>query len=156
MRSSDLATGLLLIVVGLAVAGYAQTFPPMPGQPIGPSMFPTVIGVGLALVGAVIGISGLKHRNARWFEADDWTRSPRAFGRVALVTGVLIAYTALVDRLGFLVTGTLLLSVLLAAFGTRRRSIVPLAIGVTVLIHACFYTGLGVPLPWGVLEPIAW
>jgi putative tricarboxylic transport membrane protein len=156
MRPNDLTTGLIVLAAGLAVAGYAQTFPPMPGQPVGPGLFPTIIGVGLALIGAVVATSGLKRRDTRWIEFDDWVRSPRALVRVALVLAALIVYTAVVDRLGFLITGSVLLSVLFAAFGVRRRAIVPLAVGVTVGIHACFYTGLGVPLPWGVLEAMAW
>jgi putative tricarboxylic transport membrane protein len=156
MRTSDLTTGLFVMAGGIAVAGYAQTLPPMPGQPIGPSLFPTVIGVALALAGGVLALSGLKQRDTRWLELDAWTRTPRALARVALVIIVLIAYTLVVDALGFLITGGLFLSVLFAAFGTRRGWILPIAIGVTVAIHYAFYTVLGVPLPWGVLEAIAW
>jgi putative tricarboxylic transport membrane protein len=156
MRTSDLTTGLIIMAGGLAVAGYAQTLPPMPGQPIGPSLFPTVIGVGLALAGAVLALSGLNRRATPWLELDAWARTPRALARVALVIIVLIAYTVVVDPLGFLITGVLFLSVLFAAFGARRGWILPIAIGVTVAIHYAFYTVLGVPLPWGVLEAIAW
>ena len=59
---------------GLLVAGYAQTFPPMPGQNIGPSLFPTVIGIGLALAGGVLAVSGLKRRDTPWLEIDAWAR----------------------------------------------------------------------------------
>ncbi len=156
MRPSDFTTGLLVMAGGLAVAGYAQTFPPMPGQRIGPSLFPTVIGLGLALVGAVLALSGPRRRGTPWIAIDAWARNPRALARVALVIIVLITYTVVVDPLGFFITGVLFLSVLLAAFGARRTWILPLAIGVTVAIHYGFYTVLGVPLPWGVLEPIAW
>ena len=31
-----------------------------------------------------------------------------------------------------------------------------LAIGVSLLIHLIFYKGLGVPLPWGLLQSWAW
>ena len=156
MRTSDLTTGLIVMAGGLAVAAYAQTLPPMPGQPIGPSLFPTVIGVGLALAGAALALSGLKQRDTRWLELHAWTRTPGAIARVTLVIVALIAYTLIVDALGFLITGVLFLSVLFAAFGTRRAWILPIAIGVTVAIHYAFYTVLGVPLPWGILEAMAW
>ncbi len=156
MRASDLTTGLIIAIGGLAVAGYALTFPPMPGQPVGPSLFPTIIGTGLALVGAVLAVSGLKQRGVPWLAIDGWARTPRALARVALVIASLIAYTLVVDALGFLVTGVVLLSMLFAAFGARRAWILPIAIGVTVAMHYAFYTWLGVPLPWGLLEAVAW
>jgi putative tricarboxylic transport membrane protein len=156
MRPSDLTTGLIVMAGGLAVAGYAQTFPPMPGQNIGPSYFPTVIGVCLASAGAALAVSGLKRRDTPWLAIDAWARTPRALARAALVVVALIGYTVVVDPLGFLITGVLFLSVLFAAFGARRRWILPVAIGVTVAIHYAFYTVLRVPLPWGLLEAIAW
>ncbi len=156
MRPSDLITGLVVLAGGLAAAGYAQTFPPMPGQRIGPGLFPTVIGLGLALAGGVLALSGLTQRGAPWVEIEDWARNPRAFARAALVIGLLIAYTLVVNALGFFITGSLFLAVLCAAFGARGAWIVPLAIGVPFAIHYCFYTVLGVPLPWGVFEGIAW
>jgi putative tricarboxylic transport membrane protein len=33
---------------------------------------------------------------------------------------------------------------------------VPIALVLTLLIHYAFYKLLRVPLPWGVLQPIAW
>jgi putative tricarboxylic transport membrane protein len=156
MRASDLTIGLIVAIGGLAIAGYAQTFPPMPGQPIGPSLFPTIIGAGLAAVGAMLILSGLKQHGVPWLTVDGWARTPRALARVTLVVVSLIAYTLVVDALGFLVTAVVLLSILFAAFGSRPVWILPIAMGVTVAMHYAFYTVLGVPLPWGVLEAFAW
>ena len=38
----------------------------------------------------------------------------------------------------------------------RLALIVPVALVSTLVIHTLFYKGLRVPLPWGVLTPIAW
>ena len=156
MRSSDLVTGLLLLAGGLTIAGYAQTFPPMPGQDVGPSLFPTIIGAGLALAGGGLAASGLKQRGTRWLEVEQWARLPRARARVGLVIVTLIGYTALVEPLGFIITGVLLLAVLFAAFGVRWAWSVPLALGVPLAIHYGFSTVLRVPLPRGILEAVAW
>jgi putative tricarboxylic transport membrane protein len=48
------------------------------------------------------------------------------------------------------------LSALFVAFGVRRIWIAPVALVATIVIHFGFYTLLRVPLPWGVLEAIAW
>ena len=38
----------------------------------------------------------------------------------------------------------------------RLALIVPVALVSMLVIHTLFYKGLRVPLPWGVLTPIAW
>ena len=156
MRFSDTSTGLLLLLAGLLIAGYAQTFPPMPGQNVGPGLFPTIVGSGLALLGVLLALSGLRQREAAHFSADDWTRRPRMVANGALVTADLILYALLVDALGFFLTSLVFLSLLWLAFGVRWRWIGPLAVAVTLAFHYSFYSLLHVPLPWGVFERFAW
>lgn len=156
MRLSDKLAGLLILVFGLVVAGYATTFPPMRGQPVGPSLFPTVIGCGFALFGLILLVSGARADAGPLFALDDWMRRPRMVANFAVVVGSLLFYALVVDRLGFFITSVVFLGVLFLAFGVSRRRIVPLALVVTLVIHYGFYTLLRVPLPWGVLEGIAW
>ena len=42
------------------------------------------------------------------------------------------------------------------AFSVRVQLVLPLALLVTLVIHAAFYKGLRVPLPWGILQPLQW
>ena len=74
----------------------------------------------------------------------------------AIALGAVVLYALALDRVGFLITATLLLTVLFTAFGVRRSQILPLAAAVALGIHFIFYTLLRVPLPWGLLEGIAW
>jgi putative tricarboxylic transport membrane protein len=74
----------------------------------------------------------------------------------ALVVGDVLFYALVVDRLGFLITAFVFLSVLFLAFEVERKWIAPIAVVVTLGIHYGFYTLLRVPLPWGVLGGIAW
>jgi putative tricarboxylic transport membrane protein len=73
-----------------------------------------------------------------------------------LVVAGLVLFIALVGALGFFVTSSALLLVLFLAFGVRPLHAVPIAIVVPVIVHYVFYTVLRVPLPWGVLEGVAW
>jgi len=68
----------------------------------------------------------------------------------------LLAYCLLVETLGFFVCAPLLLGTLLAVLQVRAWTVPVIAIGVSVLIHFIFYKGLGVPLPWGLLQSWAW
>jgi putative tricarboxylic transport membrane protein len=82
--------------------------------------------------------------------------SPRHVVAFFLVVGVNVFYIILVDKIGFILTGIVYLVALFAVFGVRMRSILPLAIIVTLGIHYSFYKLLKVPLPWGVLQSWAW
>jgi putative tricarboxylic transport membrane protein len=157
MRLSDRLAGVLILAFGLAIAGYAlATFPPMPGQEVGPSLFPTVIGAGFALFGATLTLTGLRGESGPLLVVDEWVRHHRLRRNFAVVVGGLLFYAAAVDLLGFFITAILFLSALFLAFGVARRRILPLAILVTLVIHYGFYTLLRVPLPWGVLGGLAW
>ena len=156
MRVSDTLSGLVISIFGAAIAAYARTFPPMPGQPVGPSLFPTIVGCGLIIFGAALMVSAARTPHTRWIALDDWARRPRMVVNVALVTGAVGFYALAVGWLGFLITAKIFLAILFLAFGVRRGRIVPLALAVTIVMHYAFYTLLRVPLPGGVLEEIAW
>ena len=42
------------------------------------------------------------------------------------------------------------------AFTGRWRTAVPVAVVAAVGVHAVFYGLFQVPLPWGLLQPLAW
>jgi putative tricarboxylic transport membrane protein len=156
MKLSDKLSGLLIVLAGLAVVAHAARFPPSPGQPIGPSAFPTMIGIGLVLLGAALAYTGEWAPGASWVGRDEWLHRPRMVLNFVLVFASLFFYSFVVDRAGFFITGFTFLSVLFLAFGVTRAWIAPVAFAVTLLIHYGFYSLLRVPLPWGLLEAIAW
>ena len=156
MRFRDTLSGLLTLLFGVAVGGYAWSFPRTPGQNIGPGLFPILIGSGLALAGLVLIWSGRRDRATPLVVIDERMRRPRMLLNAALVIGALVFYAVAVDTLGFFLTAFGFLVVLFLAFGVRRRWIAPIAAGVTLGLHVAFYTLLRVPLPWGWLEGMAW
>jgi putative tricarboxylic transport membrane protein len=161
VKLNDAVWGAVLILFSAAVLLHVRGFPAMPGQKVGPALFPALIAIGLAVCAALLIVKGLATRaqngeRARWGELDQWTRHRRqvlAFGAVIAVNAF---YIGLVHRLGFIITGIVYLSTLFAVFGVRRVWIVPLALAVTLVIHYAFYKLLRVPLPWGLLQGIAW
>jgi putative tricarboxylic transport membrane protein len=156
MKFSDRLSGLLILIFGVAIVAYARTFPAMPGQSVGPSLFPTVIGSGLVLVGATLMFTGARTRSGSWIELDDWVRRPRMVFNFALVIVDLVFYALAVNWLGFFITSFVFLAALFLTFGVTRKWIAPLAVIVTMVIHYGFYTLLRVSLPWGVLGGLAW
>jgi putative tricarboxylic transport membrane protein len=156
MRASDRASGVFSIACGAGVAAYAWTFPAAAGHPIGPAAFPITIGCALVIAGVLLLIGGARRRSGTGIDFTAWTRDRRQAANFAIVPASVLFYAVAVERLGFLITAILLLAILFSAFGVRRARILPLAVAVTLAIHFSFYTLLRVPLPWGVLEGIAW
>lgn len=156
MRFTDTLSGLLTAAFGLAVAGYASTFPPMPGQPVGPGLFPALVGIGFVLFGLMLAVSGLRAGERPAVALDAWTRRRRTVLSGLAVPGALAFYVLVVDRLGFLLTSVVFLAALFGVFGANRRWMGPVAVAVTLALHYGFQSLLRVPLPWGVLQGIAW
>src|SRR5262245_25936451 len=61
MQLSDRVTGSFLVLLGGACAYGGWLLPPVPGQEIGPDVFPLVIGSGLVICGVMIAF-GIGHR----------------------------------------------------------------------------------------------
>jgi putative tricarboxylic transport membrane protein len=159
VKLGDAIWGALLLVLAGSLLWHVQGFPKMPGQHVGPAVLPGAIAVGLGVCGALLVVRGLRARAAasmRWVEWPVWIGSrPHVLALAALV-GVNVFYLLAVQALGFVLTGTAYLFVLMWALHVRPASALALAVVMTLVIHYGFYKLLKVPLPWGVLQSVAW
>jgi putative tricarboxylic transport membrane protein len=157
MRLNDAIFGVLLIVFAIAEIAYTRTFPSLHGQAYGPDLFPILIGVGFLITGAILTIQGLAQRAVQpLVETGAWAADRRNVVNFALVLLALLFYIAASDWLGFILTAFIIMLVLLKSFGSGMATAVVVAALTTLAIHALFARVLLVPLPWGVLQPVAW
>lgn len=160
MKINDAIWGIVLMVFGGALLFHVSSFPPIPGQQVGPNVLPGAVAVGLAVCGAILLVTGLRRAArggaTRWFEWPVWVSSgPHRLAFIVLVV-VNLLYLFGVQTLGFVLTGVIYLAALMMALRVPVRRALPVAIVMTLVIHYGFYKLLKVPLPWGVLQPIAW
>ena len=154
MKVSDVLTGILLAIFGIAVVLYSQTFPAIPGQDFGPRAFPTAIGAGFILCAIFLIRNGLKARpRAEWFRLSNEFRSAHSVFRFLLVPIMIVLYILFSDSMGFVVFSVIFLLALFLAFGVRPVPAVVVAVLGGVIIFYAFYSLLHVPLSWGLLEP---
>jgi putative tricarboxylic transport membrane protein len=156
VRLNDAVIGIALILFALAMIAYTRTFPAMPGQDYGPALFPTLIGIGLIVTGAILIASGLRRRRVEpLFGGGEWLRSgPHVINFLAVVGG-LVLYIVASDWLGFIVTSLLLLFGWLVLFrGGKPISSFAIALAVTLGVDYAFSQLLLVPLPLGLLQPL--
>jgi putative tricarboxylic transport membrane protein len=153
MKLNDAVIGVFLLALAVAVWVAVRDFPNIPGQNVGPALFPTLVAAGLAGTGAILVISGLKSRADGWIGFAGWAGSPRLLFKAFLVVVALLFYIVAAPPLGFFLSGTLILLVLFIALGARPLSGIPIAILSTWIIQEVFVGLLRVPLPPGIFEP---
>src|SRR6201988_80230 len=141
MRLPDRVTGLFLVGLGAAAAYGGWKLPPVPGQPVGPNVFPLVIGTGLALCGLAIafgiGHSFEEEEEIVPFEGGE-APAPRGklYGlRALLPPALLLFYVLAADRLGLILTAGLIVFVTSTALGARLKLSLPLAVLAPIAIH---------------------
>ncbi len=156
MKLNDAIFGLLLLALGSAVLFAIQGFPKIPGQPVGPALFPGLIASGLCIAGVLLIARGLRRPRQAWLVFDDWVRSPRHVAALLVLLGSVVFYIVAAHRLGFLPTSLVILLAMFRVLRVPWGRAVLIAVVATLVVHFAYYKLLRVPLPWGVLTPLAW
>lgn len=157
MKLNDAVFGLLLLVLGGVVLFIVRDYPSIPGQQVGPDLFPGLIAVGLCIGGCVLLVRGWRVRaTVPWLQMGDWVRSPRHVLALALLIGSVLFYILVSQQLGFLLTAVPILAILFRVLQVPLGRSVLIAVIASLVIHFAFYKLMRVPLPWGVLEQYAW
>ena len=145
------AVGVFLVVDALNLpGGYAKV------DPVGPKLFPMVIGIGLivlALVLAVVIPRGSKGEADAGEDIDP--DLPSDWRTVGLLVAIFVAMILLVNPLGWTITSSLMFAGAATVLGSRhyvRNVVVGVVLGIASFY--AFYSGLGIPLPAGILDGI--
>ena len=168
-RVGDAPIGAAFLALSLAVLWHVSDFPPAPGQPYGPALFPGLIAAGLAACSALLLVTALRakpsardagavsHRASpvRGVPANQPAAAP-GWAPFVITLIALVGYVVLVNRLGFLPSAVLMLGALLYAYGVKPWLAGVVALVGSLLVHTAFYKLLKVPLPWGILSSLAW
>lgn len=157
MKISDFYSGLLLALFGIWMAGYGFSLPEVPGQSVGPGVFPISVGLLFVIFGSTLSVGRLKQK-----DIGKPVVLSEDYGRIKNVLRLLSVFVALVvfvlgyETLGFILVSMFLLGLLFLAFGVRWTQALLYALILPFAIHFSFYKLLSVPLAWGLLNPIAW
>ena len=165
MKFSDRTTGLFVAGLGALAWYFGRKLPDVPGQQVGPSIFPIVVGAALVICGLLIAFrigSGFEEdpelvvsedgATAREEEvASDW----RGGLKVALPPALLLFYALVVEWLGFLPTAFIMVMIIALALKASWRLALGLALIGPPIVNTIFLKLLRVPLPGGFL-PLPW
>ena len=147
------AAGVLAIGAGLlwgsfylpTGGGYAQ---------VGPGVVPRGMGILTLIIGVFL-VREAFTGGFRGVDEEAEVHLPMDWISFAWVSGGIIAYGLLVERLGFIIASVLLFVMVARSFGSRRwlmNALVGLVLA--AFIFAVFNYGLGLMLPAGILKPL--
>ena len=157
MKFNDAVIGIFLMLLGAVILVIVQSYPQIPGQNVGPALFPGLIAAGLCIGGLMLTVSGWRARaRVPWLEWEDWVRSPRHVRALVVLLGSVLFYMVVAQSLGFIFTSMLILVCLFYSLELPLGRSVLIAVIATLVIHFAFYKLLRVPLPWGILINYTW
>jgi putative tricarboxylic transport membrane protein len=145
------AVGAFLIYDAVTLeAGFAKV------DPVGPKLFPIAIGVILIALAVVLAVAIPRGSVGEADAGEDVDPTmPADWRTVGLLVGLFIATILLVEPLGWAIMGALLFAGAATILGSKHyvRNIV---IGAVLSVGSfyAFYSGLGIPLPAGILDGI--
>lgn len=125
-------------------------------DPIGPKAVPILLGVLLLTVAAVYAVDVFRGGAGEPEAGEDVDLStPIDWRTVLLLIGAFLVNAVLIDRLGWVISGTILYWGSAYALGNRHyiRNLL-ISIALSLITFYAFAIGLGVDLPAGVLQGI--
>ncbi len=153
---AQLGLAALLVVVGAYTFWEATTLRVGFGDPVGPRVFPYVIGGVTVALGVLLVLATLRGNVPEAEGGEDVDlRQPADWLTVAKLVGVLLFTTLTVSFIGWAISGALLF--LGSAWALGSRTLVrDLVIGLVLSVSSWyfFHETLGVILPAGILDGV--
>lgn len=148
----------VLAFIGVFLVYTALTLPDAFAKvdPLGPGFFPMVIGVSALVLGAVLAIAIPRGSKGEADAGEDIDPDmPSDWRTVGLLVALFVALILLVNPLGWVITSALFFAGAATVLGSRHY-VRNVAIGTVLALASfyAFYSGLGIPLPAGILDGI--
>ncbi|MFF4624484.1 tripartite tricarboxylate transporter TctB family protein [Nonomuraea jabiensis] len=151
--------GLAVVVLGLGVLVVIGTLDVSAAASqlgIGPRFFPMLVGGAMVLIGLFYVVDVIRGGHGDPEESEDVdVEAPTDWRSVGLVSGIFLAFTALLNVLGWIIGASLLffgLSLALGAEHKARSAVISVVVGLAT--YLLFVKGLGVALPGGLLAGV--
>ena len=155
---AELWVSVVLVVIGAAVLidALSLTGAFSKVDPIGPKVFPYIVSGGLFLTAVLLAVNVLRGGHGEAEEGEDIDLSaPSDWKTVGALVAVFVANIALINVLGWVISGGLLFFGTAWVLGNRHvvRNLIISAVLSLVTFYG-FWSGLGIHLPAGILDGI--
>jgi putative tricarboxylic transport membrane protein len=162
VRQADRWVGAGTTALAVAVLWSASSFPNVPGQKLGASTLPLIIGAALLVCGLLLVLRSLSA--ARYVKPiapvvhnpllPELAAPDGPTESIAPSMGILAAivlYIVAADALGYLLVAPVSLLIAQVSLRVRWLPAIGWSLLAAVVVHLVFYKLLKVPLPWGIV-----
>ncbi|WP_336205971.1 tripartite tricarboxylate transporter TctB family protein [Nonomuraea sp. LPB2021202275-12-8] len=151
--------GLALVVLGLGVfvvLGTLEVSAAASQLGLGPRFFPILVGGAMILIGLFYVADVLRGGRGDPEASEDVdVDAPSDWRSVGLVSGIFLAFAAVLNVLGWIIAASLLFFGLSVALGAEHRlRAAGIAVVLGIATYLLFVKGLGVTLPGGPLQGV--
>jgi putative tricarboxylic transport membrane protein len=125
-------------------------------DPVGPKFFPMLIGIAALVLAVILAIAIPRGSKGEADAGEDIDPDmPSDWRTVGLLVALFVAMILLVNPLGWVIMSTLFFGCCATILGSKHY-IRNFAIGLVLALASfyAFYSGLGIPLPAGILDGI--
>lgn len=153
---AQLGLAAALVLVGAYTFYDATTLRIGFGDPVGPRVFPYVIGTGTVLLGVLLALVTLRGDVPEAEGGEDVDlRQPADWVTVLKLVGVLMVTVLTVSFLGWAISGAILFAGSAWSLGSRTL-VRDVLVGIVLSVGSwyAFHEGLGVILPAGILDGV--
>jgi len=149
MGSKDYIGGGIFIALGIFIFSTTFSYPILDGGHPGPSLFPRVLAVLFIFFGGIVVLQGWRSAKVKREESPNEEGPPTNKFNPILVIILVAAFIALAPTVGFVITSTVLLAILMLKLRVSTLKSVIVSILLAAFIYTVFAKGLRVPLPIG-------
>ena len=152
----QLGLAAAVVLIGAFTVYDATTLEVGFADPVGPRVFPYVVGGALVVLGALLGIAAWRGDVPQEEGGEDVDLTQRAdWPTVGKLLGVLLFTILTLNVLGWAVNGAILFAGAAWALGSRTL-VRDVLIGAVLAVGSwyAFYSGLGIPLGAGILDGV--
>ncbi|MBE0404374.1 tripartite tricarboxylate transporter TctB family protein [Halomonas citrativorans] len=153
----DVFAGIGFMIAGVVTIITAQQFPTLPSLQYGPSLFPSLVGGGFCIGGAVLTLNALWQRRkaaAQEMQDDPTLATPPSEKKswaMVLPPIAIVFYILASDYLGAMLTITIIMCLLMLFRKTKVYVALVTSVVMSSAIYFIFSHYLLIPLPQGVL-----
>ncbi|WP_286953204.1 MULTISPECIES: tripartite tricarboxylate transporter TctB family protein [Aminobacterium] len=142
MKKADFGVSFLMFFVGIAALVRAWSYPAQT------KMMPIIYSVALIILSFLLGVRSIRKEKS---SEENVVQTEEPLSRVFFVGGIIFAYIASIEILGFYSSTILFLFLFMFLMRAASWLVTTLvSVGTTVVIYFFFETLLNIPIPKGI------